>query len=1424
MNPFQRFSILTFPQHFDGNNLHFNVVLLPRDQNPLNPAIVNSPPVTDSTVAFADANLVFTAKVISGFGTSPLPQPSATHPEFAIPISAAPNKRDILEAMAKHLTIADVNMVNSNANLTNIPADRQPEKPRKLANSVKKYLPKTYRKAFNFTGPRHKNAVLDDSYHCAIKAGKFDPNFKPSSNVVSWGKVFAYILRQPQLAREAGMIFSGSVPVNANTFPDGGYLYIDLANNSDYKTQQNDDANFIKQYAARIPELEVGTARQVFAPVQFPVQMVHQGNYDKLFKEAAEYDDGFAKIIHSFQPRHREFVQEESDGNYPLKDSGIQLGWDDETILEWYIRQLAEDTSVGVGQRIDAPMGVYGYNIDVREVANPENNWDSLTNVSSKQPMILTRAPGDLNNPINLGPFTGELPFQVYPIQPDARKDVNYWLPMYYGGWSGKSMVLPDEEASAIYQNMHPDLEADPHRDVVDDNNNPVKDKDGNTVTTGTNVKKGGTQNQLNLMYNSGAIAADLRYGGHYEFRVRLQDISGGSPSIGAEPIVRTPSDSSRCRFKRYIMPNAVRIRELNPSGNDDNPYINSDASLQIDELNISRPKLGYPSVVYTKKYTDPVARLLAQSNLGVTVNQNDLSENADHRTGLGIADPDVDRVEIIVEIASLKMDKTASVSGSEDFVHLYTTTRDFPAINTDDDYELELNIPIIYRDVAVLHTGATIDVEADLQLNDDIDNLEEIVLPTGRTIRLTMRALCEEKADNDEYYGELHPGNRKMDIRYGEPVEMTCYKPSDVEENLLIQTAGVPALQGIFMRPDLELSFDGKIKSYLFGKGGDEQPENVQQLASQLKTEVNGLTLSGAKGERIVFGCSSRIRHTMAPDRSSVTFASKGDLAGHWLCCISLELDRDWMWDELQTTSFLIKRTRKYTHDNQAESVDTLVGDIEMLRTAPFDALKNANRDKTRIIFIDAVEPAKDKPANAAQPPFPDTIELDYKVEAQFKGNHQFVENLDMMLPITTPPAQQPKVVSAGLALSPYLRSEDYSSSEVRNRYLWIEFEEPVADPQDTVFCRMLAVAPDQLLSDNAPQLLKAEKEPALPIDPEYLRVIVDSSSNDLAGLSAMQPMQKSTSSDRHYILPVPPGLHPNADEMFGFFTYEFRMGHYKLPDENDYVWTTAQGRFGRRLRVTGIQHPAPVLNCLTNRDEDKLWVTAPYAVAVHKGKNVTATPPRTELWALLYAQVKQADNLDYRNILLDDKALDWRIRIEPKRPEKPTLSIANPTLQYSASQQAVLEEVRTLSLAKDIGYANYSNFFKVIDFTKQNKNTTKYGSTLWTNKEVRLLLDMMSLPEDSPLSIIVVEVLPQITNVAEHISDLGKPHVAQAASNLVDRNEQGEFLAYAKKMGGKQTRNQGPSPVDEALGSKRIYRTSKLTPVPDICCTDCE
>ena len=893
MNANQRFSILTFPQFFDGAELTVNIVVLPRDQNPLSAAIEQHPTISDA-VPFADAQLSFTASIFDKLGV--FPHNHAPISGIPLAVEAQGNQRAIFEALATQLSITNLNGTNSNADLAAIQSQFKPAPARPEALTVKKYLPKSYRASFNFTTPRHQNAVTDDSYHCAIKAGQKVPGFQRSSDVVSWGKVFAYLMRQPFLARKAGLIYRTRLAIDAAYFPKGGWLYVDLSPDSDYRQQLDTDHTFIRRYAARIPELLPAEPRQVFAPLQFPVLFKAQasdpdpapaGNYDKLFIEAAEYDDGFAKIVHCQQPPNRNLLVEDNDGAHPVKDVGIRLGWDDEQILIWYIRQMLADPSGVLSGRLDAPLGVFGYNIDVRETAEPENPWDSLNIVESREPLTLTASPS-ADGPVVLGDFAGELPYQVYPMQVDGRKNLNYWLPMYFANWVGHSMVLPDPTAAAIYQTTHIDVQADPE--------DPVND-------TGTGVS-GPAQNQLNQIYNAGAITTELRYGNNYEFRIRMQDLSGGTPRLDMNPVNETASDTASCRFKRFISPNQPRILEMQASGNDDSVLVNSDIPNALNQLNIQRPKLGYPAVVYTDKYADPVQRLIDQAGLGIQVDNGNPNLNAEHRVGLGIADPDVDRVEITVEIASLKLDKLDSVSGKDDYVHLYTTFRSFPVIADEDDYEAILNLPIEYRDVRVLHTGTEVDLVNDFNMADDIDNLTELFLPTGRTVRLTIRAVCEEKEDNETYYGFIDEGHKQLDNRFGEPFQVMIYHPSADETGLLIQTPGVPVIQGIFMQSDVINASDGRLTTLLLGKQITDQRNNVQELADRLSIASSKLTLSSPKGERVVFGCSSRIRHTLAPDNSSLTFASKGDLINHWLCCISFEIDRDWMWDALQIES----------------------------------------------------------------------------------------------------------------------------------------------------------------------------------------------------------------------------------------------------------------------------------------------------------------------------------------------------------------------------------------------------------------------------------------------------------------------------------------------------------------------------------------
>ena len=426
----------------------------------------------------------------------------------------------------------------------------------------------------------------------------------------------------------------------------------------------------------------------------------------------------------------------------------------------------------------------------------------------------------------------------------------------------------------------------------------------------------------------------------------------------------------------------------------------------------------------------------------------------------------------------------------------------------------------------------------------------------------------------------------------------------------------------------------------------------------------------------------------------------------------------------------------------------------------------------------------------------------------------------MEITLPITTPPAQLPKIASAGIALSPYVRNkENYSTSDPRRRFLWIEFTEPVKDPKDAYFARVLASAPDQLISDSRPELLIAPEEPPLPIDPEPIRVVIEGASNDLSGLGAMQPMEKAIDSDVHYLLPLPAGLHANADEMFGFFTYEFRLGHYlDLKEEVEakkMVWTTAQGRFGRPLRATGIQHPAPALICTVNRDENKVSVTAPYAVAVSNSKNVTADPPRTQLWCLLYAQARQADNLDSRNILLDDKQLDWRLEIEDV-PDR------NRFLEYDDFERRTLRDLTIRTFKDELSYAKSAHVYKLAKAAMANKDATKRGTVAWSTSEVSQLLALFGLPEDSALSVLVVEFLPVIRSLDEAVSHLDRPEVNDYLRATPSHPDVPSAEVAAGRMQQTQARQdlESSSPLSDQLGQRRILRTSPLTEVPFVCC----
>jgi hypothetical protein len=1365
------FTLMAFPQGVDSAGLlSLNIVFIPRNISPLE-EIETPYNLIEPVTAFAKVQPSFVAKVVNNPDEFPGRIPG-DEKEADTAALLYPLKLSELYITLKQATFPD-------GKLKYFDIDEQRSTGKASAQSapaavdaslaVKKYLPLTYRKAFNFTAPRTPNAVIDDSYLCAIRGQKDLPKFVPDYKV-SWGKVYAHLLRHPLLAENGGLLYKTTVQLADDDFAKGGWLYIDIKPGTPYANEQvvslsDDDGPFIARYAARMPILKKGEACSLFASVLFPVikkGAIPAGSFDELFIEAARFNDGFASIVHANQPVSHNLLKEEQDGFHPQKEMGIRLGWEDEQILIWYLRQLAIDETVG-SDRLDAPLGVNGFHIDVRineTSGGALASWESLTAVESNGSMTLEGTKSldgtVLLKPVEFGSWKGELPFQVYPTKIDSAGGTNYWLPIYFGSWNNASLVLPDKVAARLYAN-----EQDKH--------NPV------TVSE---------------TYRTIDTVTKLVYGTSYDFRVRMSDISGGGPEPGAEPLNKLQSHIATIPFKRYVAPNTLRIL------NSDEVRFNTDSvNFDSNMLRIARPLLGFPAVIYTGKYTDPVTEL--QKAFEANIAKQIAEKKAE---AFGIADPDVVKVEIKVEVETLQLDNLASDDGQEHYITLYKTYRTFPKAFND-----AVEIPVKYIDEKKLNLTEKATPFADPVHNKTIGvSTGTIILPTVRHIRLTLRAVCE---GDDSYWGNVND-NPDLNSRYGKTTVLKIFMPSKNEVDLFSGTVDPPVLQGIYLQPDpVSVKLNPLVFKTLQGvKEG--MPDIVQRLARQLDLECKESTLLARNGERVQFWCSNMARHTMAPDNSSLTFANKKELEGHWFVCTNLRVERDWTWDGLETSSVIVQRRRRWGSDGEELDKKTYetIGDLDMRRIASFQAIQEdeagtVHRDYTRLIFIDIIDM---HPAGNA---LPDVAEVQYSLQPQFRhswGDKPLTDpdfqTKALLLPTTINPVQIPKLVGAGIALSPYVRNVPYSATEARQRFLWLEFDKLPEDEHDDIFCRVLAYAPDQLLSNNNPELMNIPVESPLPIDPEYVRTITLSSGHEHSGLGAMQKLEKSIDKERHfYLLPTPPGLHPESPELFGLFTYEFRYGH------SDRVWSTAQGRFGRQLRVSGLQHPAPNMLCMVTRDEKKICVSAPCASAVYNGKNVTSDPPRTSIWCLLYAQVKQADGLDYRNILLGE------IELPPLSPHRFDVEFNRKIVNAKRRKNAALVKALQLELSQ---------------LQMREKESVRYAKSCFYNKDVVAMLELYGLPLDSSLSVLSVEVYGQITKINEHINNYSmkkRDSLLHEAATLFG-SPIAQEMTHSMHRIGENSAQKTPDPLGTNLGFFRILRTSPLTAVPFICCVGCD
>lgn len=1333
-------SLMLLPQSWDGHNLVANLLLLPAG-NPTLPV----PLISGQELPFATAQPVLRAALLPGLTTPPW-DPSITPSMLTyVPLT--------LSYSAAQSTIFSALNTQYTPVTTDLTTFSQP------SGAIYKDLPESYLDATGFQTPDSDLFSTGDGFLCSLGSAASTPNKTPTpTTTINWGEIISYALRQPLIAQAMGLIYSQvSIPLTAAQVAAGGWIWleIDTSNLSNwYATLLSEQPQSVYSYAARLPNL-TATAQDVFAAVLFPTV---PGNYISSVLDTAQYEadlylDGFAKLLHSNQPTSSDAVTNDPTTIVPGTDAGIQIGWDDEQVTTWINRQvqiaqgLAATTPPVPPITPELPFTVLGYRVDVRESSS--DPWSSLCAASG----TLSAA-----SVFNTSFTAQDLCVEPTPVQNGTG---DYWLPQYFAQWRGRTLVVNDPYAY-LFSGGQPPSPAPP----------------SDSEFTGTTTES--------------LPDVTLLYGQSYQFRTRLADLTGGGP----EPTDPSPSDAgtTTITFKRYVPPKKVQLA-----------LGAVDSSTGNQPLTVDRPLINYPEMVFTGAADQATLDALQAITPAQPPAGNPDPTTADFPAPFqaAVLDPDVATLEVIVEALAPTHDTGPAASFAD---------ADNPPVPGDLDgayrvvYTWQIPYPTLATPVAV---GASTPIQLTLQptVMNQIDSptlptaAQPTVLPipTGRNVRLRLRGLGTPDPDN------LHFGNSvartglisEMSLRYEVPTETGVIQSGNLDQQL----------QAFYLR-NLDQSATQNIVtagvvSAITASGATLPLQNlrnlvnavstpattpIQLLASALQLQVNGLTLSAAPGQRILFGAQSSLRCTIPQDRSSITFSTLKDLINHWVVVQQLTIDRDWTWSGLAQNgagqiafTFYGASAPAPLEVVPAQPPLAVLGQVNLPNVVSSLATQQGmpdQRDSSQIIFfstLDSTVPAGD---------FPTPTEGFYQLQATLTGNPTTPVTLwsgNIQVPITANPQQIPQLVSAGIAESPYIAASDYSSTTQRQRALWLEFDQPPADPNDSYFIRVENYGPDPLLISYPFDMPSAQDTP-IALDPEPIRTITPDSANDDAGLAAMTQLIPSTASPVHFLVPLPGGTSPSALQLFGFWTYELRCGHLQ--------WSTAQGRFGRPLRVAGVQHPCPPLTANVERIDTLptggsvvqpcISATADLAQTVLDGVSLTLpSAPQTQIWFLLYAQLRRADGEAWRNLLL--------AKLPGQQPSQYT------TFNTVANQQQSIPV-----------------------------------TAAFAQSAIDDILFTLRLPANTPLSVLAVELFNKESLVIQdnyygaEIAGLPTPATKSAlpAGTVTQASPSTAVATSSPAATAVQPEDLIiDDPLGEQLGAQRILRVSPLTPVRAVC-----
>ncbi|MGB5985742.1 MAG: hypothetical protein WBG37_10585 [Desulfobacterales bacterium] len=1125
-----KITLVPYLQKWDHNNRKLSIrILVAPTGDPLQPLLLAPPGVK----AFADCNLAFRINISDSVDA--LPQRDLIDQPIEKPAPATPNRRIIFKAIKVAMGIADG------------PAgDTFAEQKPHATQQLRKYLPLSYRHSFDFVQPRTSLAVIDDTYQCLIHC---PPDHKPpiTDTKIGWGEAIAFSLRRPRLAEELGLIVPLVLDIDAAPrLENGGWLWVELAPTSDYFAHAG-LPDFQRSLATRVPELPKDSTRPIFTPVVFPVsdnaaEASTLGNTDKVFTEAVRFDDGFSKIVHARQPLGTDPLAETEDQPSAVRDEGVQLGWDDEDILEGQNRVLGP--SPDGENNVVAPRGIFGYRVDVREYddTNPKP-WITLSKVSSP-----------FNIGVDLGTASEERWTEVHPSELGDQ----LWLAPWYVHWRGESLVMLTKEEQRLIGVPDPKDESDTPLEV---------DK------------------------------IELRYGKRYEFRVRLADNTGGGPAVDHDAVRSGEAPVAFLHMKRHLPPKRPEIRK---------PVTNPDGS--VGKIPIYRPVLGYPEAVFAAGSTARADLLQQHANnddlVAAAIAAGGTAEDA-NTTPPFIRDPDTPYLRIRVLLRPPTYDPAADEDG---WIEWYETSRAFPS-----DPNQAMELAIDWQDAADYH-----DLDISGQLGADGTVSGDVPLVRARDVRLKIYAVG---GNNLSYFASEK-------ARIGDTDSIDLHTLAKAESDLLTTLPISDQLRSVFLRPD---PVGERAETHSIVAQNDSSWALVDRLALAADLTADDAVLMGRPGERVAFGCAG-LTYYAAPDATSIEFAEPGELAGQWINIVQAVVNRDWTWRGSGSPTVRVKRKVLLpgAPGDVPQSLD--VGEIELMHTINVQARRNPERGFTRLIFIDALPPAM------GSDNLPYEIDVTYEMKIALKAN-SVAQSVSTHLPVVTPPIQVPKVMAAGLALTPYQTGEDYTRTESRTKRLWLEFDLPPQDSRDGYFVRVVHRTPDPMLMPNYEPVADPPALDPIALDPEWVRVITPGQVQDLAGLSAMQQLEPADNSKTQFLVPLPPNTDPASPELFSFYTYEIRVGH-GAGAPMDPFWSTAQARFGEPLVLEGVQHPPPELACsVFYGARGRITARAPYAVPYLGQKRVAPDKANTQIWFILYARIMQADGESWRNVQIDLK-----------------------------------------------------------------------------------------------------------------------------------------------------------------------------------------